>query len=55
MKKLTIITDNAFDKAWKKPCPHCENMILFYKKQCHECKLKADKDAEQYYNQTYGK
>lgn len=41
MKHLTIITDNAFDKAWKKPCPYCKNRILFYNKQCHECKNKT--------------
>lgn len=39
---MKLVTDNAFSKAWKKPCPTCNpdsvNSILWYNKQCHNCK-----------------
>jgi hypothetical protein len=38
---MKLITDNAFDKAWKKSCPTCEpqqvNRILWFREQCHTC------------------
>ena len=34
--------DGAFDKAWKKPCPHCNSQqILFFQRVCNTCIQKA--------------
>lgn len=37
-----IKKDGAFDKAWKKNCPHCQsNRILFFQHVCHQCTQNA--------------
>ena len=39
MDMTKVITDKAFDKAWKiKTCPCCKDKkILFFKDSCDEC------------------
>lgn len=40
---MKLVTDNAFSKAWKINCTTCKtkqpNSILWFKKQCHECRF----------------
>lgn len=47
---MKLVTDNAFTKAWKISCPTCRidqpNSILWFKKQCHECEIKAVADKK---------
>ncbi len=46
---MKLITDNAFDKAWKKSCPTCEpqqvNSILWFREQCDTCDQQELKNA----------
>jgi ribosomal protein L37AE/L43A len=46
---MKLITDNAFDKAWKKSCPTCEpqqvNRILWFREQCDTCDQQELKNA----------
>ena len=45
-----MITDNAFDKAWKKPCKHCDNnkpnLKLFFRERCDDCQRELMKKVE---------
>jgi len=47
-----MITDNAFDKAWKKPCKHCDNnkpnLKLFFRERCNDCQSKLRMQVEQH-------